>query len=300
MINDFFSEPPLYRQYVNKLMEIRRDFPFLQVTSIGQSVTGRQIFCASLGNTQKVSVMAGAFHAQEWLTASLLLRYLEHLCFSIRERTYISGCSLNSSLSQQGLMIVPMVNPDGVSIALEGAESAGSFCDFVEHVQQKSEKSWQANVKGIDINHNFDAGFQKLKQLERENGIVSPSPRQYGGAYPHSEPETVALVKLCQRYYVKSAYAFHSQGQEIFYEYGKSTPPRGRYMAELFAHLSGYELVQNNGLCSHGGFKDYFIEKYNRPGFTIEIGKGENPLPITELEPIYEQLLETMVAMTVL
>lgn len=32
----------------------------------------------------------------------------------------------------------------------------------------------------------------------------------------------------------------------------------------------------------------------HRPGFTIEIGRGKNPLPIEELEPIYARLLEML------
>ena len=47
-------------------------------------------------------------------------------------------------------------------------------------------------------------------------------------------------------------------------------------------------------MASHGGFKDWFIEKLHRPAFTVEIGRGRNPLPVEELEPIYARLLEML------
>lgn len=36
------------------------------------------------------------------------------------------------------------------------------------------------------------------------------------------------------------------------------------------------------------GYKDWFIQIYNRPGYTIEAGLGENPLPISQFDKIYK------------
>ncbi|MFZ2539069.1 MAG: M14 family metallocarboxypeptidase [Oscillospiraceae bacterium] len=297
---NFYTSPPNYRSYIKKLCELKRDFPFLEVSSIGQSVLGREIYAIGIGNMQNVTLFAGAFHAQEWLTCSLLVRYIEQLATSCKEKTTICGFGINQSLKQRGIVIVPMVNPDGVSIALEGASSAGYLRNFVDSIMESSNRSWQANARGVDLNHNYNAGYKQLKELERSAGITSPSPRQYGGECAHSEPETRAMITLLQGRNVETVYAFHSQGEEIFYEYGLNTPPKSFYIAELLSKVSGYKLVKNDGLCSHGGFKDYFIDKFYRPGFTIEIGKGENPLPITDLERIYHKVLEMMLVATVI
>lgn len=299
-INDFYTQPPTYNSFFQKVMELRNEFPFLNVFPIGQSVMGRKLLALSIGNTSKVTLMAGAFHAQEWLTTSLLIRYIEHLSLAIRENTTIAGVKISTDLEQRGIIFVPMVNPDGVSIALEGAKSAGRLADFVSDIQSTSEKSWQANARGIDLNHNFDAGFNQLRQLEEEMGITKPSARQYGGKSPHSEPESKAMVHLCAKYNIETAYAFHSQGEEIFFEYGNNTPVKSLFIAKMISQANDYELVKNDGLYSHGGFKDYFIQKYSRPAFTIEIGKGENPLPLSMLEDIYTKLLESLVIMSVI
>ncbi len=32
---------------------------------------------------------------------------------------------------------------------------------------------------------------------------------------------------------------------------------------------------------SYGGYKDWFIQDFNRPGYTLELGEGQNPLPMS-------------------
>ena len=147
----------------------------------------------------------------------------------------------------------------------------------------------------MDLNHNFDAGHNILRQQEIKSGITGPAPRQFGGFYPNSEIETRALVSLVRKISPSRVYAFHSQGEEIFYSYNGITPPKSLLIANTLSRISGYTLVNQTGRASHGVFKDYFIKEYNRPGFTIEIGRGKNPLPIDELEPIFARLYETMV-----
>jgi g-D-glutamyl-meso-diaminopimelate peptidase len=65
-------------------------------------------------------------------------------------------------------------------------------------------------------------------------------------------------------------------------------------MAEVMAASSGYTIADPEGLASHGGFKDWFIEQTGNPGFTIELGKGKNPLPVSEFEAIYAKAQEML------
>ena len=38
----------------------------------------------------------------------------------------------------------------------------------------------------------------------------------------------------------------------------------------------------------YAGYKDWFIEKYNLPGYTIEAGVGVNPLDMSQFSKIYQ------------
>ena len=49
------------------------------------------------------------------------------------------------------------------------------------------------------------------------------------------------------------------------------------------AQASGYRLEEIPYASSFAGYKDWFIQDFDRPGYTIEAGEGENPLPLSQL-----------------
>lgn len=202
---------------------------------------------------------------------------------------------MKRALTQLGVTIIPCVNPDGVEIAVHGSASAKNLRQFVSCIPCEDYSKWNANAMGVDINHNFNAGWHTLRQMEEEQGIHSPSARQFGGAFPESEAETKALTRLCRIRQFRQCMALHSQGEELYWQYGEYTPPQSDMMAKILADSCSYNLVQNSALASHGGFKDWFINEFHRPGFTMEIGKGENPLPQSELYEIYSKIEEALV-----
>lgn len=264
--------PPDYCILKQQMQELGR-FPFARVGSIGCSVCSRQIFSFSVGTSAERVLFAGAFHGMEWITTMILLRFARRLCEALRDHVPLAGEDVTALLQKRGLCIIPCVNPDGVTIQL---------CN--------PEKRWQANARGVDINHNFDAGWCELRELEIESGITGPGPTRYGGPCPESEPETAAMTHLCRRHCFCQALAFHSQGEVIYYDFGEHTPPCSLEMAQRMADAAGYQVEQPEGLAVGGGFKDWFIDCLRRPAFTVEVGMGENPLPIEQFEPIYQQL----------
>ena len=280
----FYIQPPEYEWLSAMILRLKKCERF-KIFSIGRTTLGRNIYAVGAGKLRSGTLMVGGVHALEWLTTLLLLRF----CFDLSEQKEIL-----TKLENRGVIIIPCLNPDGVEIVLKGAESAKGLGSFVKRISNDDLSNWQANANGVDLNHNFDAGFSTLKRLEQKAGIVSPSPRQYGGEYPFSEPESKSLASLCKLFDIQTAFAFHSQGEEIFYQYGKHTPPQSRLIAQLLSESSGYKISNQDGLAAHGGFKDWFIEKLHRSAFTIEIGKGENPLPITDLDCIYNRLESTL------
>ena len=191
-------------------------------------------------------------------------------------------------------LIVPEINPDGIEISLKGEEACGAFYKLCKNACGGDFSHWNANARGVDINHNFDAGWALLREKEKNAGIDGAAPTRYGGKYPESEPETKAMVRLCRGLDIKRLITFHSQGEEIYWEYGQFTPEKSLLEAKILAAVSEYTLVKNEGLASFGGFKDWFCEEFSRPAFTVEIGKGENPLPLTQLDDIYERLKELL------
>ena len=282
--------------YIKKSVDsLQAEYPFLKTEIIGRSVCGRKLFAVRFGRSANPVLIAACFHAQERLTALVTLRFIERLCLSAKNRQTMCGIDVGGALSRREIIFIPCVNPDGVEIALHGAESVGKFKESVERAMSGSRDLWNANARGVDLNHNFNAGWDVSKSLEISAGITAPAPRRFGGYAPGSEPEVTALARLCLRRMPRTAVALHSQGEEIYFEYGEHTPERAEHLAKIFAASSGYTLVKNAGLASHAGFKDWTTQALGIPSFTFELGKGENPLPPSDLESVYTSIEETLV-----
>lgn len=289
-----YTRVPDARTVRDFLHRLRSDYPFLTLKILGKSVLGRPIYGLQLGENRERVLFAGAFHGMEWLTCSLLLGFAEDLCVALDTGCCMADIDIRRALLGRGIVIVPCVNPDGVEIALHGADAALGLRDTVLHLSGGDPSRWQANARGVDLNHNFDAGWYILRQLETDAGITGPGPTRFGGYAPESEPETQVIAALCRSIPFRHVLAFHSQGEEIYWQYGPNTPKNSELIARIFALTSGYRAAQPDGLAAHGGFKDWFISEFSRPGFTVEMGKGKNPLPLSDLPAIRHRLLEMM------
>lgn len=298
---DYFLRREYLVQYLNSVDDIfesvsklQQKYDFIKCEVIGKSLCGRKIKGLQIGNEERMVLFTCAFHGMEWLTSLVVLRFLDTLSGLIYNREDICGINIFKCLEDRGLYVIPCVNPDGVEISLKGSTSAKDFQSVVEGASGGKTFDWQANARGVDINHNFDANWEKLHKLEKLNKISCPAKTRYGGKYPESEPETRAITKLCRSKNFDYAIAFHSQGEEIYWKYGDKIPNGSETLARIFALTSEYVLSSPEGLAQGGGFKDWFITEFNKPAFTIEIGKGKNPLSISCLNDIYSKLFKMM------
>lgn len=300
MYENFYKEPPTYERIRRAIDDLKDKYRELKVFPIGASTLGRGIDALCIGNPMCATLFVGATHGLEWLTTLVLIRFCETILEGMRNGGEVSEINISKAMRGRSLVIIPCLNPDGVEIALRGKDGAEILGDRVKQICGGDFSQWQANAAGVDINHNFDAGWRILREMEQADGIDGPAPTRYGGPHPGSEPETGAIITFCLTYQPRTLYSLHSQGEEIYYRYGEHTPGRSRLMAQILASSSGYALSKPTGLASHGGLKDWFIEKFHRPGFTIEIGSGKNPLPVEQLEPVYQKIEEMLVIATLL
>lgn len=294
-MNTFYTQTPNFASVTRAVAAVCERCIPAELFCAGKSVLGRELWAVGFGSRRNAVVYAGGFHAQEWITVLLLVRFLEELAHAVTSGTLLCGVSVRQALRRRGAIILPCANPDGLELVANGVESAGFYKASVGRISGGDLTGWNANVRGVDLNHNFDAGFEQCKRMEQAHGITAPAKRQYGGPFPESEPETRALCSLCRMYRPARLVAFHSQGEEIYYDYGKNTPRESRAVADCWAHLSGYTVCAPTGMASHGGYKDWFIDKLGAQGFTVEIGLGVNPLPASSLDGIYAKLKAMLV-----
>ena len=278
-----------YGMLCEDVFRLRQDYPCVSVEEAGKSLCGRSLFLIGVGKGEPI-LIASCFHGMEHITAAVTMRLVRDLCSRYMLGENIGSYDAEEFFCRRRLFFVPCVNPDGVEISLHGTARAGEYAEMVERIACGKTDCWQANARGVDLNHNYCAEWEKLRKLEMEAGICGPAPTRFGGFFPNSEPETLAMVRLCERKKPRRVLACHSQGEEIYWKFGKNTPPGSYLLARKMAAVSGYRASEpEDALASYGGFKDWFIQQFGRIGLTVELGKGKNPLPLTDLPEIWRK-----------
>lgn len=286
------------------IKKLAADFGGLEWGSIGQSRWGKELFYIRLGHGKKKISYNGAHHGMEWITSVLLMKFAGDYLLAEKEKCSLGGFSVEALSEKASLYIIPMVNPDGVELA-----ALGKIPSWVDGEERKFLLNcngspdfgrWQANGAGVDLNHNYDAMWERSKALENEYGVYGPGPTRYSGPSPLSEPESSALANFTLEKDFEIAIAFHSQGKVIYQGFCGKEPPVSMKIARAFEKISPYRLEREEGIASVGGYKDWFVDKLGRPGFTVEVGEGRNPLPARDLPAIYKETLPILAgAMTV-
>lgn len=281
-----------YTMLLNDIRTLQTIYPFLQNDPIGSSVLNRELPGLLIGSGQKRVHFNASFHANEWITTPTVMTFLNDYVLALTNNSSIRGVNMLPQYLQTNLSIVPMVNPDGVELVINGLpENETVRTNLLKWNNGSTDFSgWKANINGVDLNDQFPAEWE----LERQNNPKSPGPRDYGGESPLSEPESIAMADLTSNMDFARVLAFHTQGEEIYWGFQGLEPPESEQIANEFARLSGYKPVQT--IDSYAGFKDWFIQDWRRPGFTIELGTGTNPLPISQFEEIYEEALGIFLA----
>ncbi|WP_425447690.1 M14 family metallopeptidase [Dethiothermospora halolimnae] len=292
-----------YETMERDIKGLQARYPFLEVDVAGESVLGKKLYYIKLGNGPNQVFYNGAHHALEWITSPLLMKFIENFSDAYSKGESIRGYSTPSIWNQSTIYILPMVNPDGVNLVLNGLSEDNPYYNELlkwNNTGEPFSKVWEANIKGVDLNHNYDALWEEYRELANELGYDEPGPTRYPGLSPESEPESKAVADFTRNHNFRLVLAYHSQGQVIYWNFQDMAPPEARRIGEIFARISGYELAETYGTASYSGYKDWFIQEYIRPGYTIEVGKGKNPLPISQFDMIYENNEEILLLAAVI
>ncbi|MGG3925875.1 M14 family metallopeptidase [Metabacillus fastidiosus] len=280
-----------YDMMMNDIRRLQNVYPFLQAPSIGNSVLGREIPEMVIGTGNKRVHYNGSFHANEWITTPVIMTFVNDYLLSLTNQNTIRGRLTFPLYQQTSLSVVPMVNPDGVNLVLNGPPAEPWRSRVIGWNNGSRDFSgWKANIRGVDLNDQFPARWE----LERARNPKTPGPRDYGGESPLSEPEAISMAELTRKRNFARVLAFHTQGEVIYWGFENLEPPQAEVIVREFSRVSGYTPVKT--IESYAGYKDWFIQDWRRPGYTIEVGRGINPLPITQFDEIYEKTLGIFLA----
>jgi g-D-glutamyl-meso-diaminopimelate peptidase len=267
-------------------------YPFLTSGTIGTSVMGREIYFLSIGRGPVQVSYNASHHANEWITTPVLLKFIEQYA-----KAYSAGERLNSfntltMYNSSNLYLIPMVNPDGVDLVTGGIPRSNRYYTQAEALSRNYPQipfpsGWKANIAGIDPNLSYPARWEQARDIKFAQGFTEPGPRDFVGTAPLSARESRAMYDFTLNHDFALTLSYHSQGEVIYWRFADYLPPRSEEIVRLMEKASGYTAEVTPSMSANAGYKDWFIQTYNRPGYTVEVGLGENPLPLSQFDKIY-------------
>ena len=267
-------------------------FPFCRSELLTSTAFQRPIRTLVIGSGPRKVLYTAAHHANEWITALVLLKYAEEMALVYEAGGSIYGVSAREILEKATIYMVPMMDPDGVDLVVGVLRPGDIQYDQALRISQDFPQipfpsGWKANLLGTDLNLNYPAGWEEAKRIKYGQGFDRPAPRDFVGRAPLNQLETKALAGFTEFLQPALILAYHSQGREIYWKYKDIEIPGARELGLAFAQASGYALSDTPYASGFAGYKDWFIEVFRRPGYTIEVGLGENPLPLSQFDTIY-------------
>ncbi len=258
----------LLKLYIGKL---EATYPeLISSFTIGESAEGRAIPAFSLGRGEMKIICTAAIHACESFTTNYILYVVDRYAHGYAADGTVAGLSYREILDSVTFVIVPMINPDGVNIALNGPDAAADPAKVrAMDLTGIDYDGWKTNANGVDLNRNFPYNWSGTF-----SGTTHPAARYYAGPSAASEPEVKALIELFASTDFALAVDFHIYGEVIYWK------DNGRYrlkeeMAPLVNRLfeiTGFEEAGEMDVSEFGGYLENYVRNtYNRYAITVEL-----------------------------
>ena len=293
------TDVPLTSQVNDRILrELAERYPFCETELLTTTAYGRPVRALVIGEGERQVLFTAAHHGNEWITALILLQFAQQLAEAIDKGEKLWGVEARTIAKAATIHLVPMVNPDGVDLVVgavptEEREQAQRLAE--NYPQIPFPDGWKANLLGVDLNLQYPAGWLQAREIKFSQGYTRPGPRDYVGRAPLDQRESRALADYTEDVDPALVLAFHAQGKEIYWQFAGLEIPGARELGEEFARVSGYTLTDAPYESGFAGYKDWFLLLFRRPGYTIEVGSGTNPLPLSQFDEIYRDNLGILV-----
>jgi len=282
------------------IRELVRTYPFMRTEVITNTAFQRPVSTLVIGNGPRKVIFSASHHANEWITSLILLKFGEDFAQAIQTGGNIYDRDARALAEAVTIYMVPMVDPDGVDLVVGAIKQGNIQYDLAQRLAANYPgipfpDGWKANLLGVDLNLQYPAGWLTAREIKFSQGYTQPGPRDYVGRAPLNQLESRALAEYTRFIDPELVLAFHSQGEEIYWQFRDIIVPGAEELGGQMAEASGYTLANVPYESGYAGYKDWFIQEFGKPGYTIEVGKGVNPLPISQFDEIYRDNLPILI-----
>ena len=280
--------------------QLVQTYPFLRTEVITNTAFQRPVSTLVVGNGPRKVIFSASHHANEWITTLILLKFAEEFAQAIASGGRIYNQDARLLAEKVTVYMVPMVDPDGVDLVVGAIRPGDVQYDLASRLAENYPAipfpdGWKANLLGVDLNLQYPAGWLMAREIKFADGFTRPGPRDYVGRAPLNQPEARALAEYTRYIDPALVLAFHSQGKEIYWQFNDIFVPGAEELGRKMAQASGYTLANVPYQSGFAGYKDWFIQDFRKPGYTVEVGEGVNPLPLSQFDEIYRDNLPILI-----
>lgn len=286
-----------YQMYTYEMMneqveQLAAAYPdLIKVKTIGSTAFNREIKAVKLGKGEASVLIDGSQHAREWMGTNLILYMLDRYAYAYEHNMKYDNYVVRELLDNCSIWFVPMVNPDGVTLQQKGLSAfPESFHAGLISMNAGgySFKRWKANAEGIDINRQYPAMWTGIR-----NSPSYPLYKNYKGSEPAEAAEAQTMIHFTYESDPEIALSYHTSGEVLYWHFHTASEnlTRDKAMADKISGMTGYSQIKPEVNPSGGGYTDWFIAEFGRPGFTAELGPyyEETELPLWTFNGIWEK-----------
>ncbi|MBQ8342468.1 MAG: hypothetical protein IJY22_08880 [Clostridia bacterium] len=262
----------------------------LSCSVLTHSILGRDIPLITLGHGKRGVLYVGAHRGTDGITSGILLDFITDYLRQYERGATVFEYPMPYLFEERKIYVVPMLNPDGVDYVANGVGEDNPLFERAMRMNGSEDFShWQANARGVDLHHNYDAGFT---EHQKSRGLSNGAPSLFGGEFPESEPETAALARFLRlrREEIMGVLSLRAPGEALVCNCNDNLSAKTMAVGRVLSRMTGYRLERPEGVSAYGSLSDWCIEKLGRPAFTVDCGRGESPLPEEQRPLIYERL----------
>jgi g-D-glutamyl-meso-diaminopimelate peptidase len=274
-----------YETMTSNIKTLAQKYPGLvQYRSLGKTPYGRDIWAVKLGRGDATVLYNASHHAREWITTNIVMEMIDQYSEKYVLNGTMDGYNVAHVLNNTSIWFIPMTNPDGVTLQQKGLSAFPStaHANLIKmNGGSKDFKRWKSNTQGIDLNRQYPARWEEI-----DNNAKAPYYKDYKGKAPLQTTEAKAVTALTYLVDPELTNSYHTAGRILYYHfnYGSNTYEGDKTLGSTLSAMTGYRLIPpDTNLSSGGGYKDWFIQTFKRPGFTFELAPyaGETNPPIS-------------------
>lgn len=196
-----FERAADYHTLAETLSMLEMQYTCLRVTGIGETMLGRTVYAVTLGNPDAPGVLyAGGIHGGDSQSTAALLRFISDYGEYYERGKRMYGVSMAYLNAGRSITVIPMLNPDGISIFRKTAQP-------LHHIDVPPE-NWTGNARNADLMRDFETACREpetcavtgyVKTMDNMEMCLCLCPGETGISYNPGAKRAVPVGRLLSR-----------------------------------------------------------------------------------------------------